>query len=1169
MRPLNSETFPLTGQQLIEASAGTGKTYTITNLYLRLILGRDPNQTRPLLTSEILVLTFTIAATDELRQRIRDRVIAARKLFAGDDSETDDFLIQLKHQSRDIDADRKLLSFAIQTMDEAAIFTIHGFCARVLGEQSFETGMLFDQDLDGDKDLLLQMATEDCFRKLILTLPDLERDIALGQWRTPAVLQKQAKGFLFRHNLTLLPPENDVREAIEKLQEKIQRCKAMWLEAEITELLRSSDLHKGRKAITRLDDVIPHCESDSLDIDFWEPWTSAGLENAKKKNSALPEHEIFSLIDEIWAGKALFEQLKTNLWHQVSSQIKTSLLQYKQQFGQLTLDDLLAEVHTALHAEGSQLESTLRRRWPVAMIDEFQDTDDLQYEIFARIYPPSSSCGLFLIGDPKQAIYQFRGADVFTYINAKRKIESDAYSLDTNWRSTPALIEAVNHLFTRQDIFGNDADIPFQPVASAPKNADRSLICNEEIQKPFHIFVNNRNDKKAFLRTDCMEYAAEQTAQLLNLAAAGKALIDGEPISAGQIAFLVRERQDGDAARLALARRNIRSVYVTLESVFLSETANDLKLILQAVTEPTSEKLIKSALATTLMQTSITEIDRLNHDWPLLQQTMQEFQDYHDQWESIGIAAMVENLMVNRQLAEKWFRKPEGERIITNLRHLAELLQQQSLVAPGMHKLIKWFSREQQDAATVGVEEQQLRLESDQHLVKIVTMHASKGLEYDVVMIPMAGFGEPRNDSMEPVLFHQPDANGNLAAYLDLAAEDKHKAIKREEELNEYMRLLYVAITRAKYICYLGVPLFKKIEQTALARLLEFEAITTDDIVEHLNKLPDDLFNVSEVEESPTTVYRPPADQTKLTEPPIRPSVQSNWRIHSYTGLTRLLNKIEPAFSNPDVEPGFADDDPVAAAIIDEGESFTRFTFPRGPRIGIALHDLMENLDFSAPESDVADWCRRCINKMGITENVERWQSVLISWFYDMVNTPLNDAAAFTLADIDQPHRLNEMEFHFPLTANQAFLDAVRKAGYLDDSLTLSISSMQGMMTGYIDLIVEHDGKYFLMDYKSNDLGPTQSDYDPPHLHHAIKHHHYDLQYLIYCVALNRYLQHRLPGYKYEQHFGGVCYLFMRGMDRSPGSGTFFDRPSEALITALDKLLSTHAVEPVTIGGNQ
>ncbi len=1127
--------LPVTGKHLIEASAGTGKTYTITNLYLLFVLGRGGDA---LGVDNILVLTFTVAATQELRARIRRRIEDARTAFMNGGSE-DEFLHQLVEQSQDASRDRQLLTAASQLMDEASIFTIHGFCARVLADHAFATATLFDQPLDADRDELLEQAVRDTFRADIMTLPPLQRRAALGLWRSPDQLSKAIKAYLFRPALALVPAEQVLDEA--QLVANIKQAKQRWISEDFAAAIAGSGVYKNRPIFTRLASMTAWCEQDNeLDTDLWQYWTSQSIQNAPlRKGGQQPQHPLIELIDQIDTDLSL---LRTNLWHLVFRNARRHLERYKQEQQQFTLDDLLTRLHQALTGSvAPQLINHLAGRWPVALIDEFQDTDDVQWNIFDQIYR-NRGRGLFLIGDPKQAIYQFRGADVYTYINAKRTISS-TLTLDTNWRSQTSLVQALNALFGKPkgtNLFGNEQDIPFHPVNPSPNSVDMSLSLRGETPAPICLARIEGEDT----RVAAMNWAANEIANLLNDSAQGLARIEDRPLDAGQIALLVRDRHDARAARAALSARGIHSVYVTLESVFLTETADDLKTILQAILEPTNESAIRAALATSLMQTRAADIAALGDDLDLQQQTLREFADYHRQWAELDVATMIETMIARRQIAQKWFAREDGERQITNLRHLTELLQQRSAIAPGMHRLLKWFIREKREANTVAADERQLRLESDRDLVKIVTMHAAKGLEYDIVMIPVAAFGSrPRKN--EPSLYHV-SSNQLFRAELDISMSEEKRALAKAEQQEEDMRLLYVAMTRARYRCYLGIPIDDKLDDSALARVLQ----TSKD--EHPEQLQErwqqPLFEVVEpATEALLVTYRRSNIPDELAAPRSRPSIDTSWRVHSYTGVAQMVQQGSQVAPVTDLR-GFNDDETETRSP-DEIER-SRFTFPRGPRIGVALHTLMEQLDFSRPATDQLGIVDQCLGRCSLDET---WRDVVVDWIDDITATPV---ANTRLSTIESNRRLDELEFHFSLNHSRNWLNLIRSAGYCQAASKTEDIHLSGMMNGFIDLVFEWQGRFYVVDYKSNHLGDNHQAYSQAAMAAAIHHHLYDLQYLVYTVALHRYLKTRIDGYRYETHFGGVAYLFLRGMPGSVGNtGVFMDLPEPDLVHQLSQAL--------------
>lgn len=1146
MKSFDPLALPVRETQLIEASAGTGKTYTITNLVLKLLLGRDDYWQRPLAINEILVLTFTIAATDELKHRIAGRIRDARLAYR--EGSDDGFLQTLVASSTDPARDQKLLTAASRLMDEAAVFTIHGFCARVLDEQSFESGMLFDQELNAERDQILQLAAEDCFRKDILTLPPEYRSVAFRIWSNPESLAFSLRNFLFRGELNVYPPRAaDVDSEFKALLAKTGSAKTAWLEGDVRAVIEAANLHLRRKPMLNLDKMDAYCAEPDVDptSEFWQIYSRESLEASQKKLSHMPVHPALDLIDDIATSRHVIQTVENNLWHDMLEKVAGRIQRHKQDLHKLTLDDLLTELARAVTRTGSTLKETIASRWPVAMIDEFQDTDAIQYRIFSSIYHSRPDDHAFLmIGDPKQAIYSFRGADVYTYINARRAA-AGTHSLQVNWRTTPALIEATNYLFNRSGIFDPEDIIPFERVTHADTHAEMKITEGGKTLTPYQVFWVGAPDEFLYmapLRERVMEYAAEETVRLLNGSARGDILIDGEPLHAGQIAFLVRQRRDAEAAKAALARRDIQSVYLTLESVFLQDTADDVKLILEAVMEPGSDHAIRAALGCNLMQATMQEINALNEDVQLQQQVLEEFQYYHELWQDKDVAPMLNTLIRHRRLAEKWLSHPDGERQLTNLRHLIEILQERSIRAEGMHRLIKWFSQQQREAETVAEEERQLRLESDENLVKIVTMHAAKGLEYDIVMIPMPQF--PHIPEYGPVLFHERIEDDFVAA-LELGDDETHRAQHELEQQAEDMRLLYVAMTRAKYRCYLGLPKSRDLARSAYAGLIGIDELHAKDSLIDKLTLPD-FFEVVDGNGVAVTPFEASKVSGALQAPPTPPSISDIWRIHSYSSVAQRLSSEETPVTV--LATGFTDDDSDETDAM-RISGLSRFSFPRGTRVGIALHSLMEDIDFTDPEEHES-LCERALLRLGLPGD---WLPVLSAWVADILSTELEKG--LRLDTIGRADRLDEMEFHFPLSASPDLLSFLSGKGYIGESADKL--QLEGMMTGLIDLTFRHGDRYFIVDYKSNHLGNRFEDYAEDKLVAAMKSHRYDLQYLIYTVALNKILTRKLATYDYDRHFGGVYYLFLRGMQPASGSGVYFAKPEAAVIDSLDELLSS------------
>lgn len=1170
---MSINSIPLVGQQLLEASAGTGKTYTITQLYLRLLLGRGRAGEKPLKVQEILVLTFTIAATQELKDRIRDLIVRARVAFQEGHSE-DNNIHGLIEESKDLRRDQLLLTDAIQWLDDAAIHTIHGFCARMLSENSFQAGVLFDQDLDADKAALLNLAAEDIYRRQILTLPAIERTIALKIWPNPQRLRQSLEPLLYRHNLKLLPAIDETAVFPETLGEKIVLAKQLWLAEDLSSLIASSGVKKNLSAYRSLNKMDYFCrDQEDLDPDskLWTFWAHDNLANAMKKDQAVPAHPCLDLLTDIQSDLSKIAAIKIRLWHQALQATRNHLEQQKASNAQLTVDDLLIQMQKATRLNPGWC-NQLAREFPAILVDEFQDTDDIQYEIFRSIHQAHDEHLLLLIGDPKQAIYQFRGADVYTYIAAKRESQGQ-YNLDTNYRSSRLLVEAINALFGQEAIFGSHEDILFSRSNASSEADKKNLTLNDRTIAPIEFFIPYRADGP-MLRprgiTLSMAYAAEAICKILNHEENHQMLIDGKSIRAGQIALLTRNRKEARAARQALSERRINSVFVTQDSVLLEQTAADLLLILEGIFNPLHERRLVSAMSCHLIQSTMQEIHGYREDDGQQHSIILEFQQYQAVWKRHGIAAMIHQLIRQRQLAQIWLGDAEGERQLTNLRHLAEILQLQSLELDGMQPLVNWFKKARQTELERPADNRQLRLESDENLVKIVTMHSAKGLEYDVVVIPVGNFSsQSRKNKLDPVLFHQEDEAGHIRVCAELGNNEIHRKTALKESLEEDMRLLYVAMTRARSRCLIGLPLTSGFSNTAIANLLGLSdcKLDAEEIHQQLLNLAAGISTVVTVESVKTSRLKLEQPKLALNPPKPLPDIRDHWQIHSYTGITRML---EHSPNNTELPQGYADDDsqaenPFYPALSEQTKqpgkpaaeptashlNYNRFNFDRGPHVGVALHSMLEKINFQANDELQIMACQRLLQQLDL--NPSQWLEPSHQWLADILHTPLS-SETFSLQDIARSDRVDELEFHFPISSGQALITTCQNYGYLE-GYQADGAALEGMMTGKIDLICRYNGRYYIIDYKSNFLGFEDADYYAKSLTNAISQHQYDLQYLIYSVALKKFLDSRLPEENFEILFGGVYYLFLRGMNGTIGSGVYSDRPSLALLQALETAL--------------
>lgn len=1169
---LDTMQFPLHGARLIEASAGTGKTFTIAGLYLRLLLGHGSDQSRhkqPLTVDQILVVTFTEAATAELRDRIRARIHQARIAFARGDS--DDPVI--KPLLDDITDHRFAVDTLLQAerqMDEAAVYTIHGFCQRMLTQNAFESGSRFNNEFITDESRLKAQVVADFWRSQFYPLGlELASEVR-KLWATPNDLLKVIANYLTGPALSLTNVDacSDITQLHAQNLQRIRTLKSEWLAVadDIVGCVSQSDVNKRsytKKSLpTWVEAITDWSKQETLDY-YLPTQLEKFAQNVLTEKTPKGDAPTMTIFTEIEAFLAQPPELKTSLLALAIQHCRQRLALAKEQKQWLSFDDLLTHLSAALDSEsGDSLAEKIRTQFPVAMIDEFQDTDPLQYQIFSHVYLSHADCGWFMIGDPKQAIYGFRGADIFTYIQARNQVQ-DHYTLGTNWRSSESMVTGVNALFKQADsAFLYDDDIPFHAVNASPKASKMQWQFNGEHQAAMQFWLQDAESPVA--KSEYVPTMAAATAQhikqVLTQSQTGKAaLINGdnnEAIEAGNIAVLVRTGSEGQLIKQALAERGIASVYLSnRDSVFTSEIADDLLRLMLAVWHQDDERMLKSALASQLFALPAVQLDSLNNDENLWEQVVAEFRDYRQQWISRGILPMLRSVLFKREISNRLLSTDGGERLLTDYLHLGELLQAARQDMESDSALLRWLGQAIEDAKQgLGSSDEHIqRLESERNLVQIITIHKSKGLEYDLVYLP---FVVSYREAMEAKYY---DAESQ-SSVLDLRQSSASMAQADKERLAEDLRLIYVALTRAVYGCFIGMAPLRNgrstkeptgVHHSAIGHLIQNgQEMGVSELSSALNQLANasQAIAITEVPELDEERYQELAQPTEeLVAKAQSMAIDRDWRITSYSALVKQSHHSND--SEVFIEASGLDIDSSEEHEVDvllEPEK-TIFHFPKGARPGTFLHTVFEEIEFTEPATSLQ-------NSEVIRQLLEReqydaeWLPVIQQLVDQVMNTAL-DGEALYLRDKDSTQRLVEMEFLLPIEV----LDAVSLNRVIQryDALSakaneLGFYTVKGMLKGFIDLVFEHQGKYYVLDWKSNHLGDEAERYQKHQLDNAMVDHRYDLQYQIYALALHRFLKTRISDYDYDQHFGGVFYLFLRGVRPDSDSGIFSARPDKA-----------------------
>ena len=1070
---------------LLEASAGTGKTFTIAALTARYIAeAKTP-------IDKLLVITFTRMATGELRERVRDRLVTAHDglnaVLDGADPPENDQVVCLLADVPDAEreARRDRLAKAIADFDAATIETTHGFCLQVL----YGLG----------------------------TAGDVDREVTLVE---------------------------DVRDLMEEV---------------VDDLYLRKFAHRG------------------IDPDFSR---KDALEIAQK------------VLDH--PAAALFPPLADSedpsaVRRRFAKAVADELDRRKRAQKILTYDDILIRLRDTLRdaERGAQARFVLRSRFDVVLVDEFQDTDPVQWEIMHEAFGGRGST-LVLIGDPKQAIYAFRGADVDAYLKASRVVE-ERWTLDENWRSDQRLLHAYDALFGNARL--GHPEIVYRHIKAAPPNVTPRLD-GAPMSAPLRVrIVYGADDlvdtgaQGLLVTADAREViAADLAAQTVELLETKPTLIrrhrDGtdagqEDLHPGHIAVLVRSNKEAFFVRNALHEVGVPAVIGGAGSVFLADPAREWLRLLQALERPTSRERAALVALSQFVGWSAGQVAEASED---------RWEDLHwdlHRWASVlrdkGVATLYETVCSERGVPARVLAQQNGDRFMTDLRHVGQLLHEAG-VSEGVSATAtaNWLGRRIDEAdRTAESEDRTRRLESDSEAVQVITIHRSKGLEFPIVMCPYAwdGYIHP----IDVPVYHDPDHGNDRTVDVGCSAPElkRHKQWEETEAQGEDLRLLYVALTRARHQAVLWWASAWYTANSPLSRLL-FDRDADGNVAPkgRQKSRPDSevegAFAALGPEVSVERVTRPSGARWQgekvgpgdLEAAHFARSLDVGWRRVSYSSITLQAHEQWAIASEPE-HPLIMDEDPAPQpwSAGDASSDHERQKvvlglgdMPGGTLVGTVLHSVLERTEFDAP--DLADEVRRALAEEVAWRNVDLGDTEqVVAGLCTAIELPLGrDLGDVRLREVARRRRLDEMGFEIPLVGGDrpsgelevsdiaALLEAhlptddpVRPYAALLRAAALN-RDLRGYLNGSLDLVLRlDDGRYVLADYKTNRLAAfdevlTAWHYRTEALQAEMLHAHYPLQALLYSVALHRYLRWRLPGYSAARNLGGVLYLFLRGM---------------------------------------
>lgn len=1087
-------TANLDGTKLIEASAGTGKTFTLAGLYIRYIVEKK------LTPEQVLVLTFTTAATAELKTRLREQLIHCKNHLLQIElvSEADNkALYDLYESYRNHESAIKHIELALICFDQAAIYTINGFCQKVIDDFNSECGSPVLQELMVKKHYVKKFVYE--FWRIqqkampiefLATIPAIDKVII------------KINSLLNKSHYQQVKPVIDWMDT-GKIFNDYCDLKKQWQEQEETLLdyLLSGDFHGGvykrANRETYKNDMVRFFSGFDGNI---LKFCASYIESKLKKNISMQPLPIFFNIFEnfyehviyTYKGTTTGNNLAISYMYSCFNYVQDKLLELRTQEGKFDYSDQIKVVHDGI-LNNPNLVDNIANHWQCIMVDEFQDTDSMQLEIFDKCFN-NGKHDLVYVGDPKQAIYDFRGADVFVYNQAKQTT-THQFNLATNWRSSDKMLATSNAMFDFENSF-KFSWLKFTP--SLPKREQEKQLT--DIYPPVALLDCMQEQRRSLLAQEIKRFLM-------------KAEVNNEKIKPENCAILVNFNKDAIELYEYLLSQDVSVSLWSESSVFATQVAKQLYYVIRAINYP-SESNIFTTLHGIFFALSLNQLHKSDK-----QELVSTFVNYRLEVETAGMVKVIEKLFTDKHVNNTLLQHIEGERHFTDLQQLMELLQEQVDSGNNPNQLEQWLAMQIQQVESVEDDEQRKRrIESDSKKMAIMTIHKSKGLEFDHVFIP---FADKITDSISRdninlracLATHDEKNNGVLYWRHSRAAQDSHAVEKRAENI----RNLYVAITRAKYRVYLGVDTeAKQYNKLPIAQLID--------------KVKDDakLSAVIDAKERPYPKSK--SKKVELAKPRLfKRNLQKPQSIYSFSALSNKQTLSYESFDEITGETNYSN----------------YFQFPKGAKSGTMQHEILENLSFNADLDEIETEVKTQLEKNNYHK---KWLVCLSQQIYAILNTKLWQNGA-RLSEIS--NHVDEMEFMLPVGSINHNTIAKWLSAHRGIKTIFTQDNLQGFLTGFIDLVFEYKNKYYVIDYKSNYLGASFTDYTKEKLQNAIEHHFYDLQYLLYTVALVKYLATKIDNFDYQTHFGGIAYIFTRGIDGNAGQGVYTNKAQEELIKTM------------------
>lgn len=1191
------------GSTLIEASAGTGKTFNIALTVLRLLLETDVEH-QPIVKNigAILVVTFTKAATEELVGRIRQKLRLAEKVWSGSlYAESTGEIEQLREMANGKERwALERIREALAALDTLSVLTIHAFCHRILSEYALESGSTFGVRLIEDEQPLVQEAMNDWWRRTFYI------DAQLADWLVAQEKVWTPKSFMENYRLWTRWPDTRIDPDVELSvvrQQVSQAIGSLLVAVEASETGSAGILQFLNDIPWKKDKPLGTAAARERLVASIEQLSAGSLRAAQVVADHLAIESLESQISRrTTVGKNAVKVVSTWPIALAASSLGVTLrslkkalivdclrfthgrtAQYKNERNQVGFDDVLRRVYDVLQNQGSDglLAQTIRKEFQAALIDEFQDTDSLQFHIFHSLF---AGCPLFLIGDPKQSIYAFRGADLRAYLAAAGTAQN-AYTLSGNFRSSTAMVEAVNTIFANAELPFVDEGIEYFNSQSRTHPApDGILDGNHALEWLFVPPVEDAKGLKNATVEESRRMIFDRCVEIIRQHLAG----GWKPNS---IAVLVRTAFEGAEIAKRLADVGIPVVLSRQGDVMQSPEAAELLWILEAIAAPHKSQVVRAAASTLIWGSDYNQVRRTmdgenDAEWVVLHDYFTELREI---WASSGVLPCIDRLIRMRDVVPRLLGYIGGRRRVTNIRHLTEMLYEFSEGdSLSIEETIQVFAAKRSEGVSNG-DTRELRLDTDDDAVQVTTVHSSKGLEYDIVLCPTL-WGVRQPDREQSLLVHD-----NEQAIFDLGSEQHNKRLilAERDRLAEDCRLVYVALTRAVHRTYVAWGPIGSKELTSvhsgLSWLLAGGSYTSaigalagdpgrwKTLLENIVGRNPDLMKFTDASYPrglPSKTDYQPTMQASLRARVLSSAPSPNERFSTFavTSFTSLSagnsDAALDAAAEDELHTGSGAVSPGVVTLPSDPKDFR--TFPAGAQAGLALHSLLEEIAFDASDNELMEAIPPVLNALSVNETEREPRTVAVLGMLRVLLRQTIVPWGFSLHDVSRSKTRREWQFLVSMATENLRLSRESLAkvfseyggefskGYADYVGRLGFRSVHGFLTGFVDLVFEHDSRWYIVDWKSNQLGAEQSAYHKKSLENSMNESHYTLQYHLYALALHRFLKQRVPGYSYDLHFGGIGYAFLRGFEATlpAGGGWFVDRPSIELIEALDDLFT-------------